>query len=671
VDNQNPANAMDLQRGTGLQTAESVKVPVASEKNAKASDPGPRTETKMPAAQPPLNRQGAIHNAFLLGWLLMELRSRIQVGYQQCQLPNPPKGLGQQLAASWRTLFSRIVDLHHEQFPAGTTGGTLYDPPREPYLHPDEAPDYADIGIASAERDGAPVLAAFALYGETRRAINALSLLFIEAEESLVPDRIQGFQRRLIAAVLPAQTDVSDILKAKGELTEKTKKFLDAWDGYLREHLYVGGRIPNDELELIAYEAGYAMAGLSWRVSASTELLEAQDPPTDDSIKKIREVWCEQVFRDQDIIRVQHQITAFSSALDDEYYADGAAARKGPQSGGAATLDPDVPSEAIAAVKHSLDYWQRLAEWTAASKQGNLQDQLTNWKDLRIALTEQANVWQALMTGQQTLRSYTLESVTRRIMADVTQRIQSGLSRDFRRSLARAELEMEQLAKEAKSVVEHTASIALEAMERAFLGSGWLLGGILLIVITAVALIVLGLNHNANTNAASAAGGGLGLATALAGLVQLLTGRGATSEAKKAVVNVQEAAKQKLDAASKPSITTEAKATGDAPGLLGRVEDAARTTEQQVIESFQRGYEQVRVELHGLARNTAVAYPLVELFVTTFTDKNHQKVLLEKIIWNGADRNDEINRIITAAFGPLAVLITATGNDTNGTSKGA
>src|SRR4051794_40542254 len=89
----------------------------------------------------------ALHGAFLLGWLIMELRSRIKVAYAQCAAPNPRKGFGIQLASQWRALFSRIADEQHQTFPNGVTAKTLYAPPSVPYLHPEEMPDYADIGL--------------------------------------------------------------------------------------------------------------------------------------------------------------------------------------------------------------------------------------------------------------------------------------------------------------------------------------------------------------------------------------------------------------------------------------------------------------------------------------------------------------------------------------------
>src|SRR5205823_12002949 len=117
----------------------------------------------------------------------------------------------------------------------------------------------------------------------------------------------------------------------------------------------------------------------------------------------------QRVFRDQDLIRLQHQISALSTALDDAYYDRHPGLKRPGSEDGLVHTNPDLPSEAIRAVKHSIDYWQRTVEWIAdhhaaaikAGKEGRQawpgQGDMLWWKDMRLALTEQANIWQTLM----------------------------------------------------------------------------------------------------------------------------------------------------------------------------------------------------------------------------------------------------------------------------------
>ena len=75
-----------------------------------------------------------------------------------------------------------------------------------------------------------------------------------------------------------------------------------------------------------------------------------------------------------------------------------------------------------------------------------------------------------------------------------------------------------------------------------------------------------------------------------------------------------------------------------------------------VLKAFERGYEQIRIELDGLNRSVAVAYPLIEFFGLTFRWQS-EAVFLTNIIWSGMEREVEIKRVMRAAFGPLTLFI--------------
>jgi len=253
------------------------------------------SDTLSPASAPPdvppaqdTGVDGVLHGAFMLGWKIVELKGRIQIALIELE------DSGLHLASVWRACFNRIAALQDKAFPRGTTAQTLYEPPSKenlPYLYPPE-PDYANVGIS-----GATILDNFQLYEVTRRAINCLTLLYVKEDESLIPDAVKRNQNHLVAEILKAtqnpgggggmqptgepSSPQDNLQKAKETLAERTVKFLDAWDGYLRENYYTGGLIPNNDLELIAYEAGRSMASLSWGISAALVPLERNAKTTE------------------------------------------------------------------------------------------------------------------------------------------------------------------------------------------------------------------------------------------------------------------------------------------------------------------------------------------------------------------------------------------------------
>lgn len=629
-----------------------------------------------------LVREAALHDAFMLGWSIVELASRIQMARAE------PEKSGLQLSSVWRATFNRIAGMQCKTFPACTTAMTLYEPPGKeslPYLYPPE-PDYANVGIKSMDACGANLLANFGLYGVTRRAINCLTLLYVKAEESLIPDMIQKNQDDLVAEILMAAKDPgggggdsdpggktrqpqNDVQRAKEILTERTVKFLDAWDGYLRENYYTGGVIPNEDLELLAYEAGHSLSAISWGIAATTVPLEQQaagnqPPPTQAFV----DAW-KGVFRDQSVIRLQHQISALSSALDDSYYCQHKELKRS-EDGAVGAINPDLPSQAIQAVKNSIDYWQRAVDWlskeenqkkfrdpniASAENQTSLRDKETSkWSGkLRLALSEQANIWQTLMTGQQTLRAYNMESVTHEIMKDVTNKIQQGLRQDFGAGVRQAEQLMKEMAKEVKDAIKVARETAVDGLEELFRSCRkyvWLIGGVILLI--SIVLFSVALTHGLSDVMAKVSGG-VGISGVLSAVLGYL-GLGRLQKVKAtqqtAVANKHKDAEETVETQATTVVNA-----GDA-SLLARLEGAAQQTGKIVLEALERGYEQARIELDTLNRSVAVAYPLVEFFGLALTLQGDATFLTE-IIWSGKAREEEIKRVVGAAFGPLAVFI--------------
>lgn len=203
----------------------------------------------------------AIHDAFLIGWDIQELKSKVLLEALSLQQPasasssskesgptsNPPLGKIDMLmkevlqstfhtrpqpqempfklnnsisrTSEWRAIFSRIATIHDNCFHGSTTECTLYDPspasPLQesfPYLYPSTS-DYALIGNNSAGNSGSSdfdkdeSLGKFKLYDVTRRALNCLNLLYTRPEESLTPDLVGNYQRQLVQALLDASPD--------------------------------------------------------------------------------------------------------------------------------------------------------------------------------------------------------------------------------------------------------------------------------------------------------------------------------------------------------------------------------------------------------------------------------------------------------------------------------
>ncbi|HEX8458911.1 MAG TPA: hypothetical protein VF656_16575 [Pyrinomonadaceae bacterium] len=625
------------------------------------------------AARRAAERRDALRDAFLLGAGIIELKNRVQISL----LKNHPAS-GLRLASVWRASFNRIAALQAKAFETSTTAQTLYEPPDQsvlPYLYP-PTPDYADIGIVG----GVESLSAFKLYDVTRRAINCLTLLYVKDEESLVPEKIRGYRERLVADILKAAQhpeagggdpnateEISSppqetaLERAKAVLTERVVKFLDAWDGYLRENFYAGGKFQNDDLELVAYESGHSMSSFSWGIAAVTESLERNGAVEAEFIK----AW-EEVFKVQNVNRLQHQISALSSELDDAYYLEHPDVKRVSADAVLVAPNPDLPSQSIQAVKNSIDYWQRTVEWIPDNRE-KLRDQSSEhqapWNDkLRLALAEQANIWQTLLTGQQTLRAYNMESVTHVIMRDVTTQIQNSLRTDFYGNLRRAEQAMKEVADEVKGALDTAKEIAVGGLETLF-GSfkRYLLLAVGIAVAIFIVLFVLAWSKN---NPQSGLGN---LAGALISAVLGWFGLGSLKNEKSAQQTAVQAgnneAKSKVDSqAAAASATGAAEDAGAGSNFLTTVQGAAQQTGTIILKALERGYEQARIELDSLSRSVAVSYPLVEFFGVNLTLEGDVSVLTE-ILWGEAQRDAEIERVTRAAFGPLSVFILPSGHD--------
>ena len=292
---------------------------------------------------------------------------------------------------------------------------------------------------------------------------------------------------------------------------------------------------------------------------------------------------------------------------------------------------------------------------------------------MRLALTEQANIWQTLMTGQQSLRAYSMESVTLKIMQDVTDEIHKSVRTDFSASVQQAEQVMKEVAQEVKSAIDVAGQTAMQGLEKMFqscVRSFWPI--LVAIIAVCIGLLVLALAVPAIEDGAAAGSESVGFTavlSAILGYFGLGKLRGMKAAQQAAIQNGGDAAKTKVDSQTTAGVTGVAGANVGGGNLLTRIEGAAQETGAMVLKAFERGYEQIRIELDGMNRSVAIAYPLIEFFGLTFQWRN-EAVFLTNIIWSGAEREAEIKRIMRAAFGPLALFISpsAGGSKSNDSS---
>jgi hypothetical protein len=253
-------------------------------------------------------------------------------------------------------------------------------------------------------------------------------------------------------------------------------------------------------------------------------------------------------------------------------------------------------------------------------------------------------------------------------MAAVSEDIQEHVRTDLKASVAQAKEAAQEVAEEVKEVIMAAKNTAVQGLE-ALLGEShrwlWLVIAIislvgLLLLIMAIALFF---THNASGGMASASGGVGGIVSALLGYF----GLGKLQEVKEKKTEkieedhnaAAEAAKTKVNSQAAPA---PAEATPAGSGMISRLESGAQQAGKTLLEALERGYEQARIELDGLNRSVAVAYPLVEFFVLTFVLKS-EAAFLTQIIWSGTEREEELKRVVRAAFGPLAVFITPTSKE--------
>ena len=787
--NQNPPSASPPSTQPGSDTPPATSGESGGDQTAGSGG------TPVPGTQPPQHDDAsggntllsdktfqALHDAFLLGWNLLELRSRVllaalDVKFQRANnqvaafdlvdavldtlLPERTDKDADQLAmlptsrpgllnsdpfaklpvepsdavwntSVWRAMFNRIVGLQIKLVATNDTTGTIYEvdipaqdtvssttfPYSYLYIPKDDTDTFTSIGISNSDVTSYPLPPSYELYGITRRVLNCLTQLYVRPNEVLDPQRIKANRDKIVPAILGAAPAITpedkgansphDVLVAIKRYTGLTVRFLEAWDGYVRESLYVGQNFENYEIGMVAYEAGRALCTLSWGVALFVVPLEnaleaLKDDDTDAGrrqqkvlMQKLYSAW-QSVFNPRDIIHIQHQISALSNTMDGAYYRIKVAVENaqnqpygptnepygptnqpyGPTNERYGPANPDeeddcLPSNALHSIKHSLDYWQAAVVWIGSPK---AQDTICRahrlvYSDdapavmsrelscqLRIALIEQADVWQSLITGQQNLRSITTEAVTESILNQFMQRCEQAFVSDVTDDV---KAEVEEVKKNTEQLLWRNRVLLIVLIGIATI--------ILILFVAAEVIAFLPQSQFANS----------WLGNAIITLASFL-GIGV-------VVHRTTQAQTPLTSANTGQPSPQA-STINSSVSSSNIVDSIRSffvsSGTDIGDLFSACRREIQKQYNDLNHNASVSYPLIEVFLTNSqpqsTKEKEEKMknskpslydfgvndsynFLINVIWTNQDRAEEIQRIVQATFGPLGEMIGSIGS---------
>jgi hypothetical protein len=739
-----------------------------------------------------------LHDAFLLGWNLLELRSRVLLAAlvvefqrannqvaafdlvdavldtllperndkdtdQLAMLPTSRPGLLNSdpfaklpvepsdavwNTSVWRAMFNRIVGLQIKLVTTNDTTGTIYEvaipaqdtssnatsPYSYLYIPKNDTDIFTSIGISSSDVMSNPLPPSYELYGITRRVLNCLTQLYVRPDEVLDPQRIKANRDKIVPAILGAAPAITpkdkgansphDVLVAIKRYTGLTIRFLEAWDGYVRESLYVGQNFENYEIGMVAYEAGRALCTLSWGVALFVVPLEnaldaLKNVNTDASrrqqivlMQKLYSAW-QSVFNPRDIIHIQHQISALSSSMDGAYYRIKVAIENaqnqaygspynppygptnppygptnppyGPTKQPYGPENPDedddcLPSNALHSIKHSLDYWQAAVVWIGSPKAQETicRAHSMEYSDdapavmsrelscqLRIALIEQADVWQSLITGQQNLRSITTETVTESILSQFMQRCEQAFVADVTDDV---KTEVEQVKKNTEQLLWRNRVLLTVLIGIAVI--------VLILFVAAEVIAFLPQSQFTNSwlgNAIITLASFLGIGMVVHRTTQVQT---PTTSA-----NTGQAAPQ----------TSAFSSSVSSSNIVDSIRGFFVSSGTDIGDLFSACRRVIQQQYNDLNHNASVSYPLIEVFLTnsqpqSTKEKEEKKAnskpslydfgvndsynFLINVIWTNQDRAEEIQRIVQATFGPLGEMIGSIGSRMRNSGNG-
>jgi hypothetical protein len=678
-----------------MQAVTTPPAPVAPATNSVESAPAP-----------------AVERAFQLGWSLAELKGRVAIEPLQwapADAPPPPSLMDAPMltdpldkdlwrGSMWRIGFDRVSLLHASFSFRDVPAGALYDPGENqpPLLFPaPPTPDYASSGALWPDDPAHQILPAFRLRETTRRVLNSLDLLYLNSALTLQVDVVAAKQAALLQQLGTPGSSPQPASRTDGilHLTQLTLTMLDTWDAYLREQFADVGWSRDSENNLVAYEAGRALASLSWnltrrllalgRVAASSAA--SQSSVGGVSMDPMEAAWIE-AFNDRDVSYVQHMLAVLAQALDAE-----------------TKTDPPA-STTIKTVIRSIELWQRSVEWLcgkrttgSAAGAGTSTPQVVD-DDLRVALVEQASIWQALVLQQEDLTSYTAPGVTQRLLLEATIEVERAIDPQQLGQIGAKTVEIsgqvlgdiDAAVHKALDQVVTDASTAVDQAAHSFFKQlwPWIAGLVALLAIMFAAVVFV----NPSSGLAVLVNGiGAMLVTGLAGLhitrvsqqqsdqavqftqkvqASVATARDITTtklqDARSTVANAATSAGTEL----RPSAVADV--DGAAPVLAG-LSSRAGALLQYVEATGEKALANMQAEVQDtvaeLERVMAISYPLIDYVVArspqiqggasqnAHADSAYN--FLTMVIWTPDDRKQELLQVASAAFGPLGVIALA------------
>jgi hypothetical protein len=231
---------------------------------------------------------------------------------------------------------------------------------------------------------------------------------------------------------------------------------------------------------------------------------------------------------------------------------------------------------------------------------------------LRQALITQAGIWQTLMLGQQTMRSFTAESVTKKILNNFMSEFETYVKQELDKPIQK---------------------------EVQKLGTPLIVFGVLALVIVGGGIALLWATGEIQSLAAV-------IALFVGSLLTLVSGALTRAGSLLAPPGNQSAT------SSTPSNSADLEQR--LGSLFGQAGEA-------IVTVFQDAYKQILIEFDYLNHNVAISYPLLEFFVTNSPDISQDVkdgyYFLTNIVWTSKERQAELERVVRAAFGPLGALI--------------
>ena len=574
---------------------------------------------------------------------------------QQGQQTEQPAPLDQRLkylgdvlwmASIWRATFQQVVAAHTKEFPNASTKDTLYEPPGGwnneeliKYLYPtpdDPANRYTVVGIPPATNgDTEP----FSIHDVARRALNALIVLHSRSDDALIAAIISTYQTALLKAMnLPQDVQAPfESWRCAGvaKLSARTEQLLEAWDGFLHEQYYATAtKSSDDATNLLAFEAGRALAGLTWSVSTKTVVMECKTAAGASAAeqKTLLSKW-QEVLDPYDVARAQHFVTAFGGSLDQAYTP----------ASNAPSYDPNLPSNICRAIRDGLDHWLAALVWLQGlNAQGQVAKPALDPKfyhHLRVALITQSDLWLSLLTWRQNLAPFTAESVLSQVVQNVLVGIEHELAEDAGQQTAQA-------VRKGLATVVRAVPIALWAG----IGSGFLL------IILAVVWLVF--SHPTLTPLDA---NGLWAVLSIGGIGPMIAAFFGLRSASSAATAVAPTPGQAAPAAAQVP-DAGAAASHWLNGLMQVIESSARS-------GFQAALDQIRLELAAFNHSIGLSYPLIECFVSQGQTIQNAYSFVAQVIWTSDERREEVEDVVRAALGPASLVLVNPANDVGQASK--